>query len=445
LSNSWPDVHDELGTARSIKQFVFKRQRTSTPSSADPIRFTAPYTGPQPLDRAPSVKVSQPGDELREQNNGAFVQPQTAASQAAKKQADIHLKDPTLSKNRIDTSAQPSEGTRPVLKPSTEIRRFHMSRSAIPATLQNQGGPLNTWKSTKAPVAIFHERKQQTAKPLPLENLQRKPSALFERRDGEIKTKREISNPLEGLRPVADFKDKNRFGAPLRNVLLPSGETMPWNASNERLDAEMQAYTLDQIARNIEQNAKSHPSTPLTPKSTNFAVSSSPSRFKPKAPALRYHERHPEDSPAPATSARHANQDITESMDVDEDDGDYVIETYIRVPVEHVTLDEDPKNVGLLVLDSQPDIDEFYNDDSDSDSEIYDEEEDENGNIPAFLSHFHIFFWRPAFSFPSSPCTLSHPFYPSPTFLKHRTYISHSGKSPFNRLPGRRYGLGRRI
>ena len=66
-------------------------------------------------------------------------------------------------------------------------------------------------------------------------------------------------------------------------------------------------------------------------------------------------------------------------MDVDEDESSYIVETYIRVPVEQVNLERSQASIGLLVLDSQPDIDEFYNEDSDSDSDIYDEEEDENG------------------------------------------------------------------
>jgi hypothetical protein len=76
-------------------------------------------------------------------------------------------------------------------------------------------------------------------------------------------------------------------------------------------------------------------------------------------------------------------------MDVDEphigdadegmDDGDYIIDTYVRIPADALETEEQSKNFGLLVLDSQPDIDEFYREEEDSDEEDDDEEEDENG------------------------------------------------------------------
>jgi hypothetical protein len=65
--------------------------------------------------------------------------------------------------------------------------------------------------------------------------------------------------------------------------------------------------------------------------------------------------------------------------DDDMDDGEYIIDTYVRIPADALETDEQSKNFGLLVLDTQPDIDEFYREDSDSDEEDDDEEEDENG------------------------------------------------------------------
>ena len=79
-------------------------------------------------------------------------------------------------------------------------------------------------------------------------------------------------------------------------------------------------------------------------------------------------------------------------MDIDDveleeemyDDSDFIIETYIRVPADVLESTEDQKVFGLLVLDSQPDIDEFYRDDDESDEEEDDEEEDENGSSEPF-------------------------------------------------------------
>jgi hypothetical protein len=66
-------------------------------------------------------------------------------------------------------------------------------------------------------------------------------------------------------------------------------------------------------------------------------------------------------------------------MDVDvPDDADYIVETYVRVPVESLSVSLDPASMGLLVLDAQEDLEEFYADEGDSDSDLYDDEEDEN-------------------------------------------------------------------
>jgi hypothetical protein len=58
---------------------------------------------------------------------------------------------------------------------------------------------------------------------------------------------------------------------------------------------------------------------------------------------------------------------------------EYIIDTYVRIPADALETDEQAKDFGLLVLDTQPNIDEFYREDSDSDEEDDEEEEDENG------------------------------------------------------------------
>jgi hypothetical protein len=90
---------------------------------------------------------------------------------------------------------------------------------------------------------------------------------------------------------------------------------------------------------------------------------------------LRYAERHPE------AKVDNDGMDIDEEMTEDEDidDSDYIIDTYIRMPAEALETSDSPTNIGLLILESQPDIDEFYREDEESDEEEEDDEEDENG------------------------------------------------------------------
>jgi hypothetical protein len=145
-----------------------------------------------------------------------------------------------------------------------------------------------------------------------------------------------------------------------------------WDINSEQLVAEMQAYTLQEIGKNI---AASEAETPKVTSVSSHIRKSLPSKFKPKKPALRYSERHPE-SKNTHSSEMETNEPFIEDMD---DDSDYVIDTYVRMPVEAVEFTDQERNIGLLVLDSQPDIDEFYREFSESEEEDDEEEEDENG------------------------------------------------------------------
>lgn len=149
---------------------------------------------------------------------------------------------------------------------------------------------------------------------------------------------------------------------------------MPWDVTSDRLAAEMQAYTLQEIGKTIAASETPRPA----PVSSRIK---SPSKFKPKKPALRYLERHPEHKVA--ASMEVDEEYIVEDMD---DDSEYIIDTYVRVPADALEAEEGQKNIGLLILDSQPDIDEFYREDEESDEEEDDGDEDENGmSHPLYL------------------------------------------------------------
>jgi hypothetical protein len=85
---------------------------------------------------------------------------------------------------------------------------------------------------------------------------------------------------------------------------------------------------------------------------------------------------HPEDKDAHSSAMETDEPFVDKDMD---DESDYVIDTYVRMPVELVEFEDQERNIGLLVLDSQPDIDEFYREFSESEEEDDEEEEDENG------------------------------------------------------------------
>ncbi|KAL1603378.1 hypothetical protein SLS59_004475 [Nothophoma quercina] len=97
----------------------------------------------------------------------------------------------------------------------------------------------------------------------------------------------------------------------------------------------------------------------------------SPSKYKPKAPARRFAEREPEKAAALA-----AKDGDGEAMDVDNDD--YVIDTYIRevlLPDEAGNLPTATGTVGFLVLNEE---DEDWWNGSDSDDKEFDTDDDDS-------------------------------------------------------------------
>lgn len=93
----------------------------------------------------------------------------------------------------------------------------------------------------------------------------------------------------------------------------------------------------------------------------------SPIKYKPKAPALRYKERHPE-------SAAHDGHG-PDAMDVDE----YVIDTYVReviMPDADGNIPEPKGTVGIIVLNEGDE--EWWNGDDESDREFDTDDDDEN-------------------------------------------------------------------
>jgi hypothetical protein len=88
---------------------------------------------------------------------------------------------------------------------------------------------------------------------------------------------------------------------------------MPWDVGSDRLAAEMQAYTLEEIGRTMarqeaESAAEASKIAALREKSAPSPLRKNSSKLKPEKPALRYAERHPEEQPGKGQ----------EAMDIDE-------------------------------------------------------------------------------------------------------------------------------
>ncbi len=357
-----PDVQNEYNGLRQIKQYVFKRQRTSTtpnntilnPTSSHAQQPTISSTGNISHEKAsPPVEAPLTYSQGREQTSSSLVG--------------------TMPKVNTKTSQSSGGGIdkQPSIAANAEPRRFHLSRSSIRTPA---GATPGSVQGSKGPPAIFIERRRVAQ---PDQRVSDTPNPRNFGPEPRITSKTHNKNG-GGNAQMPSTQDQSRPPAPLRNVKLPSGMTVPWDADSATLAAQMQAYTMQEIGHNLSKASATETSTTSTPHIRARQVSG----FRPKAPALRYHERHPEKAKAvDGNGGSNPDEIMTDAAEPDGDESGYVMDTYIRLPAEMFEFEEQ-KSVGLLVLDSQPDIDEFYNDESDSDSEIYDEEEDENGKSP---------------------------------------------------------------
>lgn len=265
-------------------------------------------------------------------------------------------------------------------------RRFHLSRpDAMLATAsyptRNHGG--NT-KKRSAP-ALFVERRIKRISSRTVEKLQAAsdaPHSTTTTGGNAPATQDSLpadkgmdvdkAEPRKYKRPgVAKLASKGG-SAPKAKTELPQALTNRLDMDMDLMAEKMNAFALEQIGLNLQKAEEEQQQRAKTQK---MAPTSPQLKFKPKAPAKRYSERHPEATPEPADKEM-ADADASVS---DTDDDDYIIETYVRVPASKLGQNVPPQHVGLLVFDGEPDIEYFYGEGSDSEDEWAEDEEDENG------------------------------------------------------------------
>jgi hypothetical protein len=278
-------------------------------------------------------------------------------------------------------------------------RRFYLSRKDMIDSSDRSYSRFRSGVSKKRmPTVVFVERKIKSLPSRKVEDL-----ALSSNRaqglgassasnvsyDSASATTPDASEALE-----ATTAEPKRYKRPGVNRLARNGSTKPpkpltelpdaitdrWNVDLERLTTEMNAFTMDQIAKNLEQAEEE--------KAMSQPASKPPKRrFKPIAPAKRYAERHPAAKEELDAQAKAAANDV-EMRDLEE--GEYTEQTYVRVPLS--TMDKhqvDPRAIGYLAFEQDPDAEYFYGDPNDSDDEYAEDDEDENGR--SFTSKHHCF------------------------------------------------------
>jgi hypothetical protein len=333
-------VHELKGKRqRRATEFVFTRQSNGSPLSpnhgAGPAQL--PPGSTRSIKPLPRSSVQASATAAPETDSGATI--------TSSKQREV-----TRDVNNLTSSLDLDVDSDITALQIAQHRRFHISRAS---TTRGRQSPVIGGKVQKRTPTVFVERRPGTPiskrektqlKPepdtssatlapiAPAERRQKKPG-----RSARTTPRSTSQPPFDHLAPTSTSRD--------RNVQLPSGLVTPKPPPTSQSQGAQGAPL--RIKKGIS------------------------SKFKPKVPAQRYRDRHPETA-APSV-VKEADQEQTD------DDGDFVIDTYVRMPAEDVPVGE-KNHIGYIVLEDQPDIDEFYEDEDmeNEDDEEYDED-DENG------------------------------------------------------------------
>ena len=183
-----------------------------------------------------------------------------------------------------------------------------------------------------------------------------------------------------GLARKSKAKEQNTDGTSKarRPPLPPSLLNRRHDDNMEQLTRDMDAYALEQIGLNLNRMDQDRKNSEPPAKS----LSTTPKKYRPKAPAQRYAERHG----VAASPAEPVDVDMQDSDMQDSDTGDenYVIETYVRVPASTMTDAVPAKEVGILVFDNDPDVEFFYGAEGDSEDEELDDDDADSNGKPSF-------------------------------------------------------------
>lgn len=289
--------------------------------------------------------------------------------------------DASTQKLKADTAAQAAAKVRDgvgeeravtKLSSPTEPRRFHFSRPLItPKSLLTAG--LSTGKRSRinTPTTnIFVERGHKRTR---TEDVQMK-DAESTHASGAAQTE---EPPRKLKKPGAGRKGPSKHTVQLKKDVPPSVDKH-WADNMDEITRNMNDFALhiigESLAKTEERDRKE---AAAVAKSKASSSGLTPQKYKPKPPAKRFAERHPEVAAARERATAEPRSDHEEYETASEDE--YVVETYVRVPVSSLGKAVDPEKVGLLVFDTEPDAEIFYGEEGDSDDEWPEDDEDENG------------------------------------------------------------------
>ncbi|KAH8737749.1 hypothetical protein BGZ61DRAFT_22016 [Ilyonectria robusta] len=319
---------------RTGSNWVYQRRQAVTQSPADASARIS-------RDAKPIIHVSSPDDDLsktRKHNEAQVAQPPgNAPDTQIPKQSDA------------DRLAEP--------------RRFHISRKMMMPTGGNAPGS-GVSKKTRYGPAVFVERSRAKATKRASRattSSQLSPAETPGKHDET--TEMAVDGPVEEQR-LKRPGVKSRSRSPQPRTPLPASATSPHNQDMTKVAADMNDWVMREIGANLDSMEQEK-------------QKSERAKFKPKAPAKRYQDRHPGVAPATPQPAG-VDTAMSDISDPDDDDDEWVIDEYVRIPAHAMTVGVAPTDVGLLVLDGKEDNNLFFGPERDEDDDLDDDEDDEN-------------------------------------------------------------------
>lgn len=151
---------------------------------------------------------------------------------------------------------------------------------------------------------------------------------------------------------------------PSGHAPLPVSVQNPHHEDMAKIAADMNDWVMREIGSNLQSMEQE--------RQTERA------KFKPKVPSKRYQERHPASATTSLEQQKAADTPMTDVSDM-EDDDDWVLEEYVRIPAHAMTANVAEADVGLLVLEGEADSNLFFGPEQDEEDDFDEDDEDENG------------------------------------------------------------------
>ncbi|PHH61826.1 hypothetical protein CDD81_7929 [Ophiocordyceps australis] len=247
--------------------------------------------------------------------------------------------------------SEPSSTRRPIATPKSsfntgekEPRRFHVALQNAPSTSGS--------KRTHHETTVFVER--VIKKKRGPRDVTETASPLFQPPQLEA-ARAAINASLSAEEHPKPTDEALRAPCALPRDIFVHGK----HQDMQQLAAEMDKWVLKEIGANLHSLEQRKGKEQLK----------RPSRFKPKAPPQRYHERHPQAAPDAEPRPEHSQDES--------DDSDWVIDEYVRVPAGTVAWETSSSDYGVLVLDEDEETLFFSCQHEDQEQQDFDDQ-DEN-------------------------------------------------------------------